>query len=432
MAKLETLSLDELYSKKVTSTVEKVILLKEDFFGQAPRWCEKVCKLNCKNPPPDIALVPTDKVDILVIQDYKAFDEPRFKRRGVEVEKTNRNVIQYFASLAFRAKGDQPKLTFAISHLLKCNLSKDDIKKGKAPTETVLMKCRPYLLEEIKQRKPKVIISLSTSVTKALGYKLSNYNNRGEIADNMVITVHPRILLMLRQNASGKLWGPDFFQVILRDFKKAASLARGEISTPNLKAAVERVKTQITIARSMEEVEAYCKELEENFELGKVMSYDTETTSLDPWVDTAKLLTAQFGYRLDSGLVKSIVFPLWHRENKFYDPDEAWKLISPLLSNPGYKKIGHNIKFDILYTYATTGCRVQGVLFDTMLLLHHLDSGIQGTYGLKQAVWDYLPDSELGGYENALPPLTRKAVLAKLLGLEGGESDGDNDEESEE
>ena len=65
-------------------------------------------------------------------------------------------------------------------------------------------------------------------------------------------------------------------------------------------------------------------------------------------------------------------------------------------------KVGHNITFDICFLAATTGVRLKGTILDTLLALHSLDSGIKGCYGLKPAVWDYLPDSGLGGYEDLL------------------------------
>jgi len=431
MAKLEKMSLDELYARKVTSSVEKCIMLKEDFTAKAPNWCEKVCKLNNKNPPADQLLVPTTNVDVLIIRDYKAFDEPRFKRKADEVERTHTNIIQAMAANAFKPVEDKPRLSFAITQLLKCRLKKEDIKKGKAPTDTTIMKCKPYLLKEIELRQPKVIISLCTSVTKAMGLKKTNYGNRGEIDGNVVFTLHPRTLLMLRQNASGKFWGPDFFQIILRDFRKAASLARGELRSPDLPAAIEKYRKNVHVARSLDDVREFCKELSDACEEGKVLSYDLETNGLDPWATDAKIITAQFGYRTDEGHIKALVFPMWHRDNNFYEADEAWRFIEPLLLNPGFKKIGHNIKFDILFTFATTGCRIQGVLFDTMLLLHHLDSGTQGNLGLKQAVWDYLPEMELAGYEDLLPGLTSKANLAKLDG-EDGEEESEEENGSEE
>jgi hypothetical protein len=42
-----------------------------------------------------------------------------------------------------------------------------------------------------------------------------------------------------------------------------------------------------------------------------------------------------------------------------------------------------------------------------MLMLHALDSGIQGCLSLKTAIWDWAPDLNIGGYEELLPKLTK-------------------------
>lgn len=415
MAKLENMSLDELYSRKITASVENAIMMKEDFSHKSDRWCEKVCRLNCKNPPRQDMLLPSQHRDILIIQDYKAFDEPRFKRKAADVEEKHREIIHHIAREAFRAKPGFPELSFSVTELLKCRVTAPDIKKGKAPGDIVLSKCRPYVLKEIELRKPKVVISLNTSVTKALGFKKTNYGNRGEIFNNTVFTIHPRTLLMLRQNSSGKFWGPDFYEIIKRDFMKAAGLARGELHNPDLPAAVEKYRKHVRVARSIEDVRSFCNELKAASVNGGILSYDTETNSLDPYAVDAKIITMQFGYRTEEGYVKALVFPMWHKKNNFYNPDEAWVyFIRSILNDANIPKVGHNIKFDVLFTYTTTGCRIQGVVFDTMLLLHAKDSGTQGVLGLKQAVWDYLPEMELGGYEDLLPPLTSKRNLEKL------------------
>lgn len=421
MAKLESLPLAELYTRKMTASVETAIMLKEDFSKKSDNWCSKVCKLNCKNPPRDDRLVPKDHVDILIIQDYKAFDEPRFRRSGPDIERKHLDVIAQIAASAFKAKGDYPKLTYSVTNLLKCQLQQDDIKKGKAPTDTVLSKCKPYLLKEIESRKPKVIISLNTAVTKALGLKKTNYGNRGEIFNNVVITLHPRTLLMLRQNSSGKFWGPDYYEIIQRDFAKAAALVRGELRNPDLRRAIDGYKKQIQIARNIEQVQFFASKLREIGKEGYVLSYDTETNTLDPFAPDAKILSMQFGWRDDEGTPWAIVFPMWHKDNIWYEPDEAFKFIEPILSDEEVKKVGHNMKFDVLMTATTTGCRIKGVLYDTMLLLHAKDSGTQGNFGLKQAIWDYLPETELGGYEDLLPGLHTEKQIEKM--------EGENDEE---
>lgn len=432
MAKLEDMSLEDLYARKITSSVEIAIMKKEDFSKKSDNWCNKVCKLNCKNPPSDRTLVPDQQVDVLIIQDHKAFDEPRFKRKARDIESKHGEIINQMAMTAFKAVGEFPKLTFALTSLLKCQITKPDIKKGKAPTDTILSKCRPYLLEEIRRRNPKVIISLNTSVTKALGMKKTNYGNRGEIFNSTVFTIHPRTLLMLRQNSSGKFWGPDSYKIIQRDFGKASMLARGQLRNPNLEEAVEKARKDIFIARSLEDVKQFSEKLMSEGLDENVLSYDTETNGLDPYAVDAKIITMQFGFRNVDGGITSLVFPMWHRENTFYDANEAWKFIEPILSSMDIGKIGHNIKFDILFTYCTTGCRIKNVLYDTMLLMHAKDSGTQGNLGLKQAVWDYLPEMELGGYEGLLPKIHTPKQIAKMSGgVDGEDSEDSEDSESE-
>lgn len=418
MAKLETLPLESLYERKITASVEAAIMLKEDFSKQVPNWCGKVCRLNCKNPPR--SMFSSEHVDVLIIQDYKAFDEPKFRKQGTDIELKHKEVIGQIAESAFKPKDGFPKLTYSITNLLKCQLTKDDIKKGKAPTDVVLNKCKPYLRQEILTRKPKVIVSLSTAVTKALGLKKTNYGNRGEIDGNVVITLHPRTLLMLRQNSSGKFWGPDFYDIIQRDFRKAAALARGELRSPDLSGAVSKYRKQITVARSIEQVKHLAGYLRNLGLEGNVLSYDTETNTLDPFSPDAKIITMQFGYKDEFGKAMAIVFPMWHRDNEWYDPDEAFKFIEPILSDAEVKKVGHHMKFDVLMTATTTKCRIKGVLYDTMLLLHAKDSGTQGNLGLKQAIWDYLPETELGGYEDLLPKLH---TIKQIEKLEGDEED---------
>lgn len=425
MAKISTLTLDELYARKITPSVEKEILKKDTFWGGNTRWCENVCKLQVKNPANFLPeyFTKSSQVDILVIQEYKPLPDSYGKSWQKVQEKETEIIYDLLSGLVPR------EMTIGFTHLFKCLLDGKNLVKGKAPSISVLSKCKPYLWSEIQTRKPKVIVSLATSVTKVLANGFSNSSNHGEITKitlgpedilgtPMVITLSPRILVMLRQNSSGKFWGPDFYSVIRKDFEKAINVAKGELRVPNLDLAIEEAKKKITIARSLEEVEQLCTKL---IDLGftRILSYDTETTGVDPYSTTAKIITAQFGFRNDKGEYESYVFPLWHRENKWYNPNEAWRFITPLLESVVIEKIGHNLKFDILYTFTTTGIRIKGAKYDTLLLLHAINSGLQGCYGLKQAIWDWLPEIELGGYEDKLPGLTK---LKKVKEKEDEES----------
>jgi hypothetical protein len=423
--RVSDLPLNDLYGKeKITASVEAAICSKEDFTSLSSNYCERVCKLKCKQPK-DVRLLDT-KVDILIVQDHAAPDG-KFDKWPGKQEKTQRSIIEFLCKQA-----GFDGLTYRVVNLLKCAPNDQDFPRGKAPTSTVLTKCKPYLLQEIKNCSPKVIISLSTAVTKALGLKShSNTGNRGQIVDTplgkVVITIHPRVLTMIRQNASGAFWGVDYLRVIQRDFNKAARIAREELVVPKLEDAVEFYREhRIRVASSMDDVNQYLSEIDA-LPSNAVVSFDTETTGLDGMAPDARVLCIQFGWRNPTtGEIIAVVIPLWHRDNTMYDPDEAWKLIAPLLEG-SRGKVAHNGKFDILYIYHTTGVRVRNLKFDTMLVLHSIDSGVQGCYGLKTAVTDFLPDTGLSGYEDLLPGLTKGAALAKA-NQEGEEQEEDSNE----
>jgi hypothetical protein len=406
VSKTMLMTLDQLYVlPKITPSVEAAIVSKEDFSIIQPTYCEKVCKIRCQNNK-EVRLLNTS-VDILIIQDHAA-PNGKYDRRDNGQELIQQGIINFICQ-----KAGFTGLTYRLVSLSKCKPTETDFPRGKAPTSTVLSKCKPYLYEEIDRCKPKVIISLSTLVTKLLGFKKhSNTGNRGHIVKqetgaHVVITLHPRVLSMIRQNASGKMWSADYMGVIVRDFKKAAQIVRGELIVKTLQEGVDDQRKNITICKSLTDVQNTVQTILELKE-DTIISLDLETSSLDPWIDSAKILTIQFGWRDPiSGIIVAHVIPLWHRENNFFNPNVAWKLIVPIVLSEAIPKIGHNFKFDIIYMAATKGVRLRGFFADTMLLMHALSSGESGCYSLKSGVGDWCPELNISGYESLLPNLTR-------------------------
>ena len=407
--RLSKLTLPELYElPKMTPGVIKAILQQEDFSRVQPNYCDKVCKLNCKRYTQ--AQLHHNEVDIVIVQDYSALPGKFDRREGQQEDK-----IMQITDHILRSAGVSG-LTYRVLTLLKCPSSARDFPKGRPPTMTTLLKCAPYLHEELRRIKPKVILSTSTACTKALGLaKYSNTGDRGKIVPSdfgvVVITQHPRILTYIRQNAinaSSGYWSADFYGVIKRDFEKAVKYARGELG---LKLQADGVRDllqySIKICRSIEEVKHYTDEIL-SLPANSLVSWDIETTGFSGWAPDAKLLCTQFAYRrTPQEDYTSVVIPLWHRMNNAYDPDKAWEMVAPILTGPT-KLIGWNVKFDRVYTAAATGVLAQNIVMDGLLAYHMLDSGINGCYSLKSAVTDFMPESGLAGYEDSLPKLTRK------------------------
>lgn len=433
MAKLADLSLDELYNRpKITPAAIKVIKTKEDFTKISPTYCEKVCKTPCYTKNPGSVLLETNPVDIMILHPYPAMDE--MWKTGEKVDMRNNGIYSHM----MRSLTAGTNLTWRIHNVLKCrpiphNREQRDstpygermpIPDNPSITTTTIERCAPYLLEEIKAAKPKILISTTTEVTKALGLKhVSNSADRGSVhyldIDDFTVPVlltrHPSILTMIRQNSSGDMWGPDFTSMISNDLHKAIQIAVGNKKVIPLEVALKRIfdLKQIVIPDCLEEAILECEVIKSQEGKGVIFSWDTETTSLDPWYEDARFLTHQFGYRRKDGHIKAVVLPLWHKDNHSYNPDDLWPHIADILENPDIPKVAHNAAFDVKYTRVTRNTEVKGLIADTMLLLHAINSGIPGNYGLKQSVWDYLYDTGLGGYESKLAEEYEKRVRAQ-------------------
>lgn len=423
---IKDLSLEQLYGQdKITPSVKKAILLKEDFSKIVPQYCDKVCAMPCSVKMPTMADINGEHVDVLIIQDHRAGADG-WKTAG----QVNQLHNQQIHALSRMALGRD--LTFKVVSLTKCWGE-----TSKKVTATQMLGCAPYLWEEIRQTKPRAIVSMSTEVTKALGFKASNYNNRGEFYLTeveefpdipVILTLHVRVLNMLRQNASGKMYGADFTGVILNDLAKIRLILDRRIQVGGLRDNVERIiADQVFVTSKLEHVKDIVDVLMK-LPPNQVISWDLETTSLDPWAPDARILTCQFGFRREDGKVQSFVVPLWHKDQTFYSADEAWKLVRTVLLSKR-AKVGHNVKFDVLFCTVTTGDRPQGEIFDTMLMIHSLNSGIQGNYGLKAAMWDYVPGLGLGGYEGLLDETLDAAEMKRLIELEKGTEEEDEETE---
>ncbi len=431
MAKLADQPLEELYKRdKITPAAFKAIAAKEDFSTIKPTYCERACNAPCYMKDPDSVTLFHRETDIMVLQSHPSFDD--LWRNGEVLDSKYESIMNFMFSrnlknmtIPTKRGGRQPH--WRVHNSLKCQPfaenrdERDAIPFGKrkplpenpALTATKIARCAPYLMEEIRRCKPKVIISTSTGSTKALGFKhLSNYKHRGwvdffEIDDMkipVVITLHPEITTMIRQNSSGQMWGPDYFDVIERDFIKAANIACGNVDLKPIEKALQTIKdnNQIVVTESVEEVKHWMDKLKALSGTKAIISWDTETTSLDPWYHDARFLCHQFGYTREDGLVQAIVVPLWHRDNEFYKADDVWPMVEEVLVDPDILKVAHNAAFDLKWTRVVKGVEVEGLIGDTMLIVHALNSGISGNYSLKTSVWDYLLGSGLGGYEDHL------------------------------
>lgn len=413
MAKrLDMLPLEELYDRpKITPAVMKHILMKEDFSKIVPHYCAKACTLpgNCQKP--GNASVGRGQVDILVVYPTMATEEKW--RKGHQVDDQHKRIVRAIAVEFWDG------LSWDFTYALRC---RPEDPKTKI---TTVRRCVPYLEEEIRQRRPKVVIGMGVDVGKALrlarcprGYV--QHMVAGGFEYPLICSIHPKTLMMIRQNASGSFWGPDYLDVLRRDFDKARMIAKGEVALKPVQQAVDELRaTRLFVATDIGTVKKFeeylLEEAAKHHKKEVIVSWDTETTGLDPWAEDARFLCHQFGFRDKDGGVSSLVIPLWHRDNKYYNPRDAWEYVERILSNNSIIKVPHNGAFDLVYTKVVMGLDVARVDFDTMLLIHSMNSGMQGQYDLKTTTSDLLFETQLGGYEDLMQFEDEEAVEEEEL-----------------
>ena len=415
----EVMTLEQLYETGLTTpSIEKLVLAKEDFSKPCASYCSSFCKLSCNSRDLESVDFRTPArelrsgVDVLfVLPSHRPNEKTKYgkSKMGWSEDNLHLKVLQHLV--------DKHLSEFKVSHrfLLKCRPSQSE-----KITSTALKRCSPYLTSEITRLKPKVIVCLGKE--SAQGLSLKN-PTRGFFKDLEVggaviptlITIHPRITTMIRQNSSGSFWGTDYLEILERDLKKVSMLLKGEVALRDIDTVIDEFcRERLFITTSIAEVVQLKHEIL-SLPPRSILAWDSETTSLDPWAPHARTLMYQFTYKRPSdGKVISVVVPLWHRANTLYDANEAFIHLEEILLDENTQKIGHNLSFDILFSKVVHGLHPKSVAFDTMLLIHSLNSGIQGFYDLKVSTNDLLFKLQLGGYEDKLDlaALKRAATLA--------------------
>jgi DNA polymerase-1 len=115
--------------------------------------------------------------------------------------------------------------------------------------------------------------------------------------------------------------------------------------------------------------ESDLKQMLKAIEKAKIVSFDTETDSLQPV--EANLVGMSFSVKENSGWF----LPLKNKglfSDDYPDPELSISAVKPLLEDGKIKKIGQNIKFDLL-VLKRAGITLRGIYFDTMIASYLLN-----------------------------------------------------------
>jgi len=288
-----------------------------------------------------------------------------------------------------RFKGLDIRKTYAV----QC-MSADD----SAPNKQTMAQCSVYIEGLIAAWKPKVIVALGSTALRQLGLKVQFNDARGKLY------THLRSLSPILVSFSEKalMAAPGVYDTFRRDLANAFTRAvDGEVKTKSLEELTQNYRIPSTVDDALD----VCKLIEEYTREGTntapdkwAISVDTETTTLRPEKQTARIIAFCFAW--DTGRATTILYEHPNAPEAYLTRlPEIHNAIQRILGGPK-PAIFHNAKFDLKFIELRYGFKVTNVAWDTLLGEHLLDEDKKGNYGLKALTATFLP--AYVGYEDRL------------------------------
>lgn len=252
----------------------------------------------------------------------------------------------------------------------------------------LMVSCLPYLQKEIEIVDPKVIVPIGKYSCKYFLGKNTLNSLRGQAVEIDVQGKERIILPTLDPRNIQRT--PAYQSFILSDLD-------------SLKSVVENGMPKVISVkyRSLNSLQEVRDEITRMLKEAKIICFDTETTGLDAFQRTSKVLCISLTDKTHYG----VVIPLQHHESPFQgkDLEEVINLVKSLMESD-IPKTAHNGKFDIKWLKNVLGIEVKNFSFDSMLAHYLAISEERGTQGLKRQAWEY---TDMGGYDNALDAIVK-------------------------
>lgn len=270
---------------------------------------------------------------------------------------------------------DDPEKYVRFTNVVRCRPPSNKI------TAKSINFCKGFALDDIKKYSPDVVLLFGNSPLKAVLGKtgITNWNGVVVREDEAVYIplFHPAYIL--RNSSAMDDW--------LEGMAQAVEIMLGEEE-------IEEVPDPIyefpTTAWDL-------LEMKDSLATKEWIAYDTETNTLDPADENAKIVAIS----ISDGEI-TYAFPVDHPESHWTIGDEKVlkKAVKDILLGHDEKIIGHNLKFDLKHTINHFGFAFMSG-GDSMLASHMIDSR-KGIHSLKQqagkrlGMYDY--DRELQDY----------------------------------
>jgi DNA polymerase-1 len=144
-------------------------------------------------------------------------------------------------------------------------------------------------------------------------------------------------------------------------------------------ADLKSLKHTYDLISNAEKLKSFAEKLKKQ----PIFAFDTETTNIDPM--RADLVGISFCFENHNACYIPVKAPLGSSTISLAD---VKKILGPIFADPKVKKIGQNIKYDLL-VLQNSGIQVDGVYFDTMVASYCLDPQ-RRSHGLDAMANDFL------------------------------------------
>lgn len=364
--------------KKIESKkVIKPRIKKEPIFN-----CTK-CGLSQSCKSPQMAVRGKGRLSILIIGEYPGQNDDKNNKQFTG--EAGRLLKEIITELGYDLYQD-----FYVTNAVRCfpGMDKD---KVKLPKPIQMASCRKFLLKDIEETNPKVIIPLGKlAVDGLIGHRLSGRISNTTITDWAGLNIPDQEL----KRYICPSWNP---QMILRGNDQTDTVLYKQLKA-HIQKAIELIHTPFYKADYTSEIVITITEIKEAIKIikealkEKVIAIDYETTGIKPYRNGHEIISAS----ISNGLY-SYAFPFFNDE----EFRSAWKE----LMQSDVKKIIHNSKYENIWTKIRSGFNnkksfwIKNIIADTMLDAHIIHN--QKKVGLK--FWVYAKFGILG-YDSEIDP----------------------------
>lgn len=292
-----------------------------------------------------------------------------------------------------------------------CRCREPGNKKFKPSAETV-ERCSSYLREWIDTNKPAAIVALGNDALRGLGIQGTTTMHRGSI-QNFKTRDGTVIKVVCSYHMLQVFKSPGYYPVLRKDVLKAVRIAQGKHldSSATIEILVNPDEIVARLESIQKEVGERVKTMTSKFpgKISKaVVAFDTETSSLRPYVKEDRVISVSLSWEQNKGLA----FPFQHKDCVYSDEDfqRIKQALENVLTDRNMRFVMANGKFDLQWL-THYGIKNQGQEWDIVVAEHCLEEDKKGEYSLKDITRDRLP--AFGDYEDELKTLLDAAWKGK-------------------